>query len=75
MFKFLPNPFVQTLRETWQSDMVKKLEKMYEMRTKTSRARKAYANKGTEDGMSLSTIYLFNIYIYESSSLEISQNE
>ncbi|XP_053376058.1 uncharacterized protein LOC123534023 isoform X3 [Mercenaria mercenaria] len=45
--------YIKTLRDTWQPDVIQKLEKVHEFRTKTSKARKAYANsKGAEEGLS-----------------------
>jgi len=46
--------WLQTLRETWQSDAIQALQKVHELRTKTSKSRKSYAsNKGNEDGKTL----------------------
>ncbi|KAH3883240.1 hypothetical protein DPMN_007194 [Dreissena polymorpha] len=49
----LQQHYIKTLRETWQPDLIQKLEKVHGLRSKTSRARKAYANtKGSEEGLS-----------------------
>ncbi|KAL4223642.1 Nlrc4p [Mactra antiquata] len=45
--------YIKTLRETWQADVIQKLEKVHEFRTKTSKKRKAYSDsKGIEEGLS-----------------------
>lgn len=43
---------LQTLREMWKAGIVQKMDKVHELRTKTSKTRKTYGDlKGHDEGL------------------------